>query len=108
MKRFIVGLGIGAIAGIVNILPMFFAKNIGLTIYLSTFITWLIISFFITSSNLHINGILKGILISALISFPSLIFTFASTLYGALWDLAWILILGAITGLLLDKLAVKK
>lgn len=108
MKRFIVGLGIGAIAGIVNILPMLFAKNIGVTIYLSTFITWLIIGFFIVSSNLHLNGVLKGILISALISLPSLIFTFASTLYGAIWDLSWVLILGAFTGLLLNKLAVKK
>ncbi|MFT9076023.1 hypothetical protein [Ethanoligenens sp.] len=108
MKRFVIGIGIGAVAGIINILPMLFAKNIGFTIYLSTFITWLIIGFFIVSSSLRLNGTLKGILISVLISLPSLIFTFASTLYGAIWNIAWVLILGAVTGSVLDKLAVRK
>ncbi len=66
------GIIFGVIAGIIDVVPMILQ---GLTwdANLGAFSLWVIVGFMISTSNLKINAVLKGILISFLLLIPSAI-----------------------------------
>ena len=69
MKRIIVGLILGAAAGVLDVIPMVLQK-LTWDANLSAFSMWIVSGFTISTSGLKMNGILKGIIISFLLLFP--------------------------------------
>ena len=67
-----VGIIFGIIAGIIDVIPMIFQK-LTWDANLGAFSLWVIAGFMISTSNLKINSVLKGILISFLLLVPSAI-----------------------------------
>lgn len=70
MKKQIIGLIFGAIAGMIDIVPMIIQ---GLTwdANLSALSMWIVIGFFTASVELKINPIFKGVLIAFMVLLPS-------------------------------------
>ncbi|MBZ9607919.1 hypothetical protein G9F73_008880 [Clostridium estertheticum] len=97
------GIILGVIVGVINVLPMILQK-VSYDANISTFLTWIIVGFFISTTNLKIQGILKGIIISILIFIPSTVFVIESNLTGAIWIIVMTLIFGSLLGYLIDKL----
>lgn len=64
------GIILGIMAGIIDVIPMIFQK-LTWDANLSAFLLWVIAGFMISTSNLKINSLLKGILISFLLLIPS-------------------------------------
>lgn len=64
-----IGIIFGVIAGIVDVIPMIFQK-LTWDANLSAFSMWIIAGFMVSTSNLKINSVLKGILISFLLLTP--------------------------------------
>lgn len=69
INKVTLGIVLGIIAGIIDVVPMVF-QNLTWDANLSAFSLWVIAGFMIATSNLKLNGILKGILISFLILTP--------------------------------------
>ena len=72
MNKIKVGIVFGIIAGIIDVIPMIFQK-LTWDANIAAFALWVIAGFMISTSNLKINGVLKGILISFLLLLPSAI-----------------------------------
>lgn len=71
-KRILLGITFGAIAGIIDVIPMIVQK-LTWDANLSAFSMWVVIGFILSSTNIKINSILKGIIISFLVLLPSAI-----------------------------------
>lgn len=69
MKKIYFGLLLGALAGVIDVTPMIL-QGLPLSADLSAFCFWIIAGFVIATSNLKLNGIIKGILISYLLLVP--------------------------------------
>ena len=105
MKKFnrvYLGVILGIIVGVINVLPMILQK-ISWDASISTFLTWVIVGFFISTTNLRIQGILKGIIISILIFIPSTVFVIESNLTSTIWIILMTLIFGSLLGYLIDR-----
>jgi len=72
MDRIRLGIVLGILAGIIDVIPMFFTKS-DLDADISAFSLWVVSGFLIATTNLRIKGIAKGILISFLVLLPSAI-----------------------------------
>lgn len=107
MKRILIGLIGGILGAIVNVAFLFFAPDLKFEVYLSTAITWIVIGILISVCDFKINGSLKGIVVSLLVSASSLVYTMASSLSGAIWTVVNILLVGAVMGYGIDQLAKK-
>lgn len=70
MNKKIIGILLGVIAGIIDVIPMVL-QNLTWDANISAFTMWIVIGFFIASVELKINPVLKGILISFLVLLPS-------------------------------------
>lgn len=103
MKKFIIGLVGGVVGAAINSAQLIFASDIETEVYISTAITWIAIGILIAACNFKINGILKGIVVSILVSASSLVYTITSSFTGALWTIAVAVILGAIMGYCIDN-----
>ena len=107
MKRIVIGLIGGIIGASVNILFLLFAPNLEIEIYFATGITWLAIGILISLCNFKMNSFLKGIIVSFLVSASSLVYTFTSSISGAIWTLINTLVVGAIIGYVIEKIISK-
>ena len=73
MKRNIItGIVLGAVAGIIDVIPMII-QNITWDANISAFLMWVVIGFILSIAELKMNSILKGILISYLVLLPAAI-----------------------------------
>ena len=72
MKRILIGIGIGAAAGIIDVIPMILMK-LTWDANISAFSMWLVIGFFLSISSLKINKFMEGILFSFLVLLPGAI-----------------------------------
>ena len=70
MNKKLIGIGLGVIAGILDVIPMIMQK-LTWDANLGAFSMWVIVGLFISSTDFKINPILKGILISFLVLTPS-------------------------------------
>jgi hypothetical protein len=102
MKKIILGLLLGIIAGIIDIIPMTIQK-LTIDALLSAFSLWVISGFLIASSNLKINKILKGILISFLILIPAAVIIGWKEPVSLIPIGIMTLILGGILGYLIER-----
>jgi heme A synthase len=66
MKKITIGLLFGAIAGIIDIIPMIIQK-LPLSANLSAFTMWVVVGFLIATSNLKLPPVLKGIAVACLV-----------------------------------------
>lgn len=105
MKKYFIGLIGGLIGAIINVIFLFFASDIEMEVYLSTIVTWLVAGLLISACDFKLNGIVKGIIVSILVSARSLIYTITSTFSGAIWTLANTIIVGAIIGYGIEKIS---
>lgn len=103
MKKIVIGFCSGIIGAIINIIFLLFVPDLEIEIYLSTGVTWIVIGILISSCSFKLNGILKGIIVSFLVSASSLIYTITSSISGAMWTLINTLIVGAIIGYAIEK-----
>lgn len=69
-KKIKTGLLFGAIAGIIDSIPMVF-QNLSLDAILSAFSLWVVSGFLISTSALKIHWALKGLLVSFLVLVPA-------------------------------------
>ena len=106
MKKYITGIIIGTIAGVINCLFLFFANDLETPVFVSIFFMWIVIGLLIHAVNFKMNGLLKGIVVSLLVSISSLIYTFSSTVFGGIFTLMTTVLVGAFMGYLIDKVNV--
>lgn len=72
INKITLGIVLGIIAGIIDVVPMVI-QELTWDANLSAFTLWVIAGFMIATSNLKLNGVLKGVLISFLILTPAAI-----------------------------------
>ncbi len=107
MKNRIIGTILGLIAGIIDVIPMII-MDLTWDANLSAFTMWIVIGFFISSVNIKINGIIKGIVIAFLVLLP-VSFIIAWQEPGSLIPIAIMTtILGGLLGFAIDRIANKK
>ncbi len=104
MKRYFIGVRLGALGGVINTAFLLFAAGVEPAVYISTFITWLVIGLMIVSSDFQIPWIAKGITIAVLLSLPILVFPLLSAPIGALWNVVTTILCGARIGFFSDKI----
>ena len=102
-KRIFIGAGLGAIAGILDMIPMLIQ---GLTwdANLSAFSMWTITGILISSVGFKMNPILKGISIAFLVLLPSAILIAWKEPFSLVPISTMTLILGGTLGVAIDKL----
>jgi len=72
MKKIKIGLLLGIIAGIIDVIPMIL-QNLTWDANISAFTMWIVVGFLISTIDFKINSIVKGILIAFLVLLPSAI-----------------------------------
>lgn len=72
MKKTYLGLLIGAVAGIVDVIPMILQK-LSWDANLSAFTMWVVVGYLVSVVDIKLNSILKGILIAFLVLLPTAI-----------------------------------
>lgn len=72
MKKTVLGILLGAVAGIIDVIPMIFMK-LSWDANISAFAMWVVIGYFLSSIESKFNPILKGIVVSFLVLLPSAI-----------------------------------
>ncbi len=106
MSKTKVGLIIGIIFGIVDIIPMMLMKMTWDTL-VSAFLMCVIGGFLISTSNLKLNNTLKGTLIFFLIAFPMMIVVVAGSPQELVPMLVTNLIIGSLMGYFIGRFGEK-
>ena len=70
MKKVKIGILLGIVAGIIDVIPMIIQK-LTWDANISAFIMWIVVGFLISSLDLKMNSIIKGILIAFLVLLPT-------------------------------------
>jgi len=107
MKKIIAGLVLGLVAGIIDVVPMILQK-LTWDANLSALVMWIIAGFFIATSELKLNSILKGILISFLLLTPIAILIAWQEPKSLIPITVMTLILGAFLGFTINKIGKNK
>jgi hypothetical protein len=96
-KKILIGLLIGIIAGIFDVIPMIFMK-LPLQADISAFSMWLVIGFLLAVSDLKMHGIPKGLLVAFLVLLPNLFIIGWGEPMSLIPVFIMTLILGSLTG----------
>lgn len=107
MKKYKCGIISGIIAGVINCLFLLFANDLDITVFIATFITWVVTGLFISSVDFKLNSIVKGVIVSLLISLSSFIYTYSSSIFGGIWTTITTIIVGAFMGYIIEKINAK-
>ena len=101
-NKLLVGIIFGIVAGIIDIIPMIFQ---GLTwdANLSAFSLWVVSGFLISTSNLKMKCVFKGIIISFLVLLPAAILIGWQEPLTLIPITVMTLILGSLLGFFIDK-----
>lgn len=102
MNNIILGLVLGCIAGIIDVIPMILQK-LSWDANLSAFTLWIVAGFMIATSSLKLNPIIKGILISFLILLPSLFIIAWKDVKSLIPIITMTMILGSLLGFFINK-----
>ena len=102
MRKTTLGLIFGFLAGIIDLIPMII-QNLTWDANLSALSLWIIAGFLISTTNLKMNSILKGIIISFLVLIPSAFIIGWKEPFSLLPISIMTLILGWLLGYLIDK-----
>jgi hypothetical protein len=102
MKKLIVGIFIGAIAGVIDLAPMLLQK-LSWDADLSAFIMWLVVGFLVSVIDLKINPIQKGLLVSFAVLLPSAVLIGAKEPFSLIPIGIMTLVLGSLVGFMVEK-----
>jgi len=102
MRKIILGIFLGLLAGIIDLIPMMI-QNLTWDANLSAISLWIISGFLIASSNLKLKGAVKGILISFLVLIPSAFIIGWKEPFSLLPIGVMTLILGSVLGHLIER-----
>jgi hypothetical protein len=102
MKKIKLGILLGVIAGIIDVIPMIMQK-LTWDANLSAFAHWVIIGFFIAISDIKLKGALKGLAVSIILLIPIAILAWWNTTSSIIPMTIATIILGSSLGFLIDK-----
>jgi hypothetical protein len=107
MNKLKLGVILGILAGIIDLIPMIF-QGLSLEADISAFFFWIVAGFFISTSEIKLKGILKGVIISLILLVP-LAFIIGWQEPASLFPVIIMnFILGALLGFLIDKWGKRK
>jgi hypothetical protein len=106
MRKAVFGIGMGTIAGLIDLIPMLVQK-LPANAYLSGFTMWVVIGFFISLIDMKINHIIEGIIIALLVFLPNSFIMGWNKPGSLLPAIILTIILGGITGYFVNKYAAK-
>ncbi|MBU1922352.1 hypothetical protein KKD84_03975 [Patescibacteria group bacterium] len=69
MKKVYLGILLGVVAGIIDVIPMIIQK-LSWAANISAFIFWVVVGFFIACVDIKLKGVLKGVIISIILLIP--------------------------------------
>jgi len=102
MKKEMIGISFGVIAGIIDVIPMIIQK-LTWDANISAFSMWVVIGFFISTIELKIAPILKGIVISFMTLLPAAILIGTKEPFTLIPISVMTLILGGLLGIVIVK-----
>ncbi len=103
MNKIVIGIIAGAVAGIIDVIPMMLQK-LSWDANISAFSMWVICGFLIAIVDLKIHPVIKGILISFLILTPSAILIGWKEPFSLIPIGIMTLILGSLLGFIINKI----
>lgn len=103
MKQILIGIGLGAGAGILDIIPMLVQK-LPWTADLSAFSMWVTVGFFLSISTLRLTGVVHGLLIAFLCLAPTAIIIGAQQPASLIPISVMTAVLGSLLGWAIDTL----
>lgn len=106
MKRIKIGLLLGIIAGIIDVIPMIM-QNLTWDANISAFAMWIVVGFLIATIDLRINSIIKGILIAFLVLLPTAILIGWENPFTLIPIAIITTVLGGLLGFLINKIMIK-
>jgi len=101
MKKFLLGLFFGIVAGILDVIPMIL-QNLTWDANISAFSMWVVIGIFISFSDIKIPSFLKGIIISFMVLIPSLVLIIWNNIFNIIPIGIMTLILGSLLGIVVE------
>ena len=107
MKRLKVGILLGIIAGIIDVIPMIM-QNLTWDANISAFTMWIVVGFLIATIDLKINSIIKGILTAFLVLLPTAILIGLKEPHSLIPIVLMTTILGGLLGFSINKILDKK
>ncbi len=107
MKRMKIGLLLGLVAGIIDVVPMII-QNLTWDANISAFTMWIVVGFLIATIDLKINSIIKGILTAFLVILPTAILIGWKEPASLIPIALMTLVLGGLLGFSINKILVKK
>jgi hypothetical protein len=107
MKKPLIGILLGAIAGVVDVIPMIM-MNLTWDANLSAFSMWVIVGFLISVVEIKVLPIFKGILMAFLVLFPSAILIGSKEPQSLIPIFAMTTILGGLLGFMVHRFTNKK
>ncbi len=102
MKKGRVGILFGAIAGIIDVIPMAL-QNLSWDANLSAFSLWVVSGFLVSTSCLRVKGALKGLIISFLVLAPAAILIAWKEPISIIPIGIMTIILGSLLGIAIEK-----
>jgi hypothetical protein len=106
MKKIKIGILLGIVAGIIDVIPMIMQK-LTWDANISAFSMWIVVGFLISTIDLKINSILKGILIAFLVLLPSAILIGWSEPFALIPIVIMTTILGGLLGFSIHRFSKK-
>ncbi len=107
MKKIKIGILLGIIAGIIDMIPMIL-QNLTWDANISAFSMWIVVGFLISTIDLKLNSVIKGILISFLVLLPSAILIGWSEPFTLIPITIMTTILGGLLGFSIHRFSIKK
>jgi len=103
MKTIIIGILLGAAAGIIDVIPMII-KKLTWDANISAFSLWVVVGLLIATSGLEINPIIKGILIALLVLLPCAVLIGWKKPKSLIPIFVMTIVLGGLLGFLIPRL----
>ena len=103
-KRIIIGLTVGLMAGILDVIPMLIQK-LTWDANLSALSLWIVVGFLLATSDLHLPAVPKGIVIAYICLLPSVFMIGWNNPFNLIPVLVMTGILGALVGFVFHKIA---
>ncbi len=102
MKKILLGILLGLIAGIADVIPMIL-QGLSWDANMSAFSMWIIIGFLTAATDLKIKGAPKGVAMSFMVLLPSAVLIAWQQPMSLIPIAAMTLILGSVLGYLIEK-----